>query len=313
MEELNRRFMEVKEKMRIKQKLLSVLNDLEQKYIEEKSRFAKLENVLQKEGKDVKKLEGLSLTGLFFTILGSKEQQLEKERQEYLAVKLKYDECNNSISAIKDQLEDTKQEMNQLKDIELQHKYILKEKENFILNNNSAVAREVIQISEEITGIQSNIRELKEAIAAGNAVLEEVNHVIDSLKSAQGWGTWDLLGGGLISTAIKHSRINDARDSVHQVQQKLLIFLRELKDLDLCLKPGISIDIGKFTAFADYFFDGLIIDWIVQSGINNSLTGAVSLKNKMIENVRYLQEALENNQIQLSRVKQEKETLILNM
>jgi hypothetical protein len=305
--------MEVKEKMRIKQKLLSVLNDLEQKYIEEKSRFAKLENVLQKEGKDVKKLEGLSLTGLFFTILGSKEQQLEKERQEYLAVKLKYDECNNSISAIKDQLEDTKQEMNQLKDIELQHKYILKEKENFILNNNSAVAREVIQISEEITGIQSNIRELKEAIAAGNAVLEEVNHVIDSLKSAQGWGTWDLLGGGLISTAIKHSRINDARDSVHQVQQKLLIFLRELKDLDLCLKPGISIDIGKFTAFADYFFDGLIIDWIVQSGINNSLTGAVSLKNKMIENVRYLQEALENNQIQLSRVKQEKETLILNM
>lgn len=313
MEELNRRFMEVKEKMRIKQKLLSVLNDLEQKYIEEKSRFAKLENVLQKEGKDVKKLEGLSLTGLFFTILGSKEQQLEKERQEYLAVKLKYDECNNSISAIKDQLKDTKQKMNQLKDIELQHKYILKEKENFILNNNSTVAREVIQISEEITGIQSNIRELKEAIAAGNAVLEEVNHVIDSLKSAQGWGTWDLLGGGLISTAIKHSRINDARDSVHQVQQKLLIFQRELKDLDLCLKPGISIDIGKFTAFADYFFDGLIIDWIVQSGINNSLTGAVSLKNKMIENVRYLQEALENNQIQLSRVKQEKETLILNM
>ena len=313
MEELNRRFMEVKEKMRIKQKLLSVLNDLEQKYIEEKSRFAKLENVLQKEGKDVKKLEGLSLTGLFFTILGSKEQQLEKERQEYLAVKLKYDECNNSISAIKDQLKDTKQKMNQLKDIELQHKYILKEKENFILNNNSAVAREVIQISEEITGIQSNIRELKEAIAAGNAVLEEVNHVIDSLKSAQGWGTWDLLGGGLISTAIKHSRINDARDSVHQVQQKLLIFQRDLKDLDLCLKPGISIDIGKFTAFADYFFGGLIIDWIVQSGINNSLTGAVSLKNKMIENVRYLQEALENNQIQLSRVKQEKETLILNM
>ena len=122
-----------------------------------------------------------------------------------------------------------------------------------------------------------------------------------------------MLGGGLISTAIKHSRINDARDSVHQVQQKLLIFQRELKDLDLCLKPGISIDIGKFTAFADYFFDGLIIDWIVQSGINNSLTGAVSLKNKMIENVRYLQEALENNQIQLSRVKQEKETLILNM
>jgi prefoldin subunit 5 len=305
--------MEVKEKMRIKQKLLSVLNDLEQKYIEEKSRFAKLENVLQKEGKDVKKLEGLSLTGLFFTILGSKEQQLEKERQEYLAVKLKYDECNNSISAIKDQLKDTKQKMNQLKDIELQHKYILKEKENFILNNNSAVAREVIQISEEITGIQSNIRELKEAIAAGNAVLEEVNHVIDSLKSAQGWGTWDLLGGGLISTAIKHSRINDARDSVHQVQQKLLIFQRDLKDLDLCLKPGISIDIGKFTAFADYFFGGLIIDWIVQSGINNSLTGAVSLKNKMIENVRYLQEALENNQIQLSRVKQEKETLILNM
>ena len=160
---------------------------------------------------------------------------------------------------------------------------VLKEKKEFILNENNADTKKLFQFSEEIADIQSSVRELKEALAAGNAVLAEVEHVVDSLKSAQGWGAWDLLGGGLISTAIKHSRINDARDSVHQVQQKLLIFQKELKDLDLCLKPGISIDIGKFTTFADYFFDGLIVDWIVQSRIKNSLADVVSLRNKMID------------------------------
>ena len=313
LEELNRRLVDVKEKMRIKQKLLTAHNDLEQKLYAEKSRLDELANSLQKEGKDVKKLEGLSLTGLFLGILGSKEEQLEKERQEYLAAKLRFDQCKDSISALEEQFADVKQRIGQLKDIDMQYEGVFREKENFVLHEGSAASQKVLRLSEEIADIQSNSRELKEAMHAGDAVLKEVNGVIGSLRSAQGWGTWDLLGGGLLSTAIKHSRVNDARDSVHRVQQKLMIFSRELKDVDPYLKSGVAIDIGGFASFADYFFDGLIVDWIVQSRIKNSLANAVLQRDKVDNILEVLKHTLAKSEQELERLKRERKSLIESM
>lgn len=313
LEELNRRLMDVKEKMRIKQKLLAAHSDIEKKLCAEKARLDELTNCLQKEGKDVKKLEGLSLTGLFLGILGSKEEQLEKERQEYLAAKLRFDQCKDSISALEEQFADINQRISQLKDLDMQYEAVFKEKENFILHEGSASSQKVLRLSEEIADIQSNIRELREAMHAGDAVLKEVNGVIGSLRSAQGWGAWDLLGGGLISTAIKHSRVNDARDSVHRVQQKLMVFSRELKDVDPYLKSGVAIDIGGFASFADYFFDGLIADWIVQSRIKNSLENAVLQRDKVDNILEVLKHTLEKSEQELERLKRERQSLIESM
>jgi hypothetical protein len=313
LEELNRRLMDVKEKMRIKQKLLAAHNDLEQKLYAEKSRLDALANSLQKEGKDVKKLEGLSLTGLFLDILGSKEEQLEKERQEYLAAKLRFDQCKDSISALEEQFAGVKQKIGQLKDIDMQYEAVFREKENFVLHEGSAASQKVLRLSEEIADIQSNSRELKEAMHAGDAVLKEVNGVIGSLRSAQGWGTWDLVGGGLLSTAIKHSRVHDARDSVHRVQQKLMVFSRELKDVDPYLQSGVAIDIGGFASFADYFFDGLIVDWIVQSRIKNSLANAVLQRDKVDNILEVLKHTLAKSEQELERLKRERKSLIESM
>ena len=62
-----------------------------------KSRYEKLQRQLQKEDSDVKKLEGISITALFYSIFCSKEQQLEKERQELLAAVLQYEQCKQVL------------------------------------------------------------------------------------------------------------------------------------------------------------------------------------------------------------------------
>jgi len=90
---LDERLTEVREKMRYKQKLEKDLQQIKVSLAAEREKYANLNKQLLKEGRDVKKLEGLSLTGLFLTILGSKKAQLEKERQEYLAARLRFDEC----------------------------------------------------------------------------------------------------------------------------------------------------------------------------------------------------------------------------
>ena len=127
---------------------------------------------------------------------------------------------------------------------------------------------------------------------AGNAVLSELENVISYFKSAGNWGVADLIGGGLIITAVKHSKINKAKSAVNEVQHLLGCFQRELSDLKISPESQLGIDVSSFQTFADYIFDGLIFDWIVQSKINKSLKNARSMQDNMLKIMKNLQNQL---------------------
>jgi DNA repair exonuclease SbcCD ATPase subunit len=289
---LDERLTEVKEDIRHKQKLEKDLLQIKESLAAEREKYANLKKQLLKEGRDVEKLEGLSLSGLFLTVLGSKEAQLEKERQEYLAAKLRYDACRSEIDALEGKERDTIKQLALLEGLEAKYRELLAEKEAVILSGQGGQARLLLELSEELGELKANQKELQEAIEAGNHALLQLKKVQDSLGSAQGWGVWDILGGGLIATAIKHSRIDDARQHVHSAQQALHWFIRELKDVNPHLQTDITIDIGGFATFADYFFDGLIMDWIVQSRINESLNNVNNLVRGVSHTLRNLQQEL---------------------
>ena len=107
--------------------------------------------------------------------------------------------------------------------------------------------------------------EIREAIGAGQKALASLEEADRSLSGASSWGLWDMIGGGLFSTMIKHSKINDAAACIEQAKADLMRFRRELSDVDI--SDEIGIEVGSFLTFADYFFDGLIADWMVQSKI----------------------------------------------
>ena len=108
-------------------------------------------------------------------------------------------------------------------------------------------------------------REVREARAAGIRALNSLRRAQKALDTARGWGIMDMLGGGLISSLIKHSKVDDARYYVEQAQYDLEDFCRELKDVDL---PDVRID--GFLTFADFFFDGFLADFLVQRRINEA-------------------------------------------
>lgn len=111
-------------------------------------------------------------------------------------------------------------------------------------------------------------KEIREAMQAGQEALQLLNQAKERLNSAGNWGLVDLFGGGLISTFVKHSRMNEAENLVQQARNALKRFQRELMDVDHVSE--FHIETGDFIAFADYFFDGLIADWLVQSRINEA-------------------------------------------
>jgi len=70
-------------------------------------------------------------------------------------------------------------------------------------------------------------RETQEALNAGNQALRSLYAAREKLGSARNWGIYDMLGGGLISTMIKHSKMEDASELMEQAKQNLQIFQRE--------------------------------------------------------------------------------------
>lgn len=112
---------------------------------------------------------------------------------------------------------------------------------------------------------KETVREVAEARAAGLRALDSLEKAEKALDSARGWGIFDMLGGGLISTLAKHSRISSAREYVEQAEYDLRAFSRELQDVRL---PNVKLD--GFLTFADFFFDGFWADLLVQQRINDA-------------------------------------------
>lgn len=114
----------------------------------------------------------------------------------------------------------------------------------------------------------NELQEVQEAIRSGERALQSLKEARKALDSAAGWGYVDLFGGDAISGLFKHAKVNDAQREVNEAKRDLAAFQRELSDCrDI---EGLNVDIDGFLTFADFFFDGILADALVQSKINRA-------------------------------------------
>lgn len=111
-------------------------------------------------------------------------------------------------------------------------------------------------------------KDIREAVRAGEDARNCLKQAKKCLDSAGNWGIVDLLGGGIITTWMKRSRMNEADELVQQARGALKRFQKELMFVENI--PEFRIKTGDFLTFADYFFDGIVADWLVQSKINDA-------------------------------------------
>lgn len=141
---------------------------------------------------------------------------------------------------------------------------------------------------------QGQRKEINEAKAAGESALLSLRQASEKLDSARSWGIFDMLGGGMLSTLIKHSKLDDASGLMEDARRKLLIFQRELRDVQVPLE--FRVDVGDFLTFADFFFDGIIADWMVQSRIGEAreqVDDAISRVERILRDLDTMQEAID--------------------
>lgn len=110
-----------------------------------------------------------------------------------------------------------------------------------------------------------NPQEIHEAIHAADDALIALRSAEDSLAMASGLGIWDMLGGGFFSSLIKHSKIDQAQREIENARAALRRFRSELADLNQA--ADFDLDVSGFLRFADYCFDDIFSDLMVQRKI----------------------------------------------
>ena len=115
---------------------------------------------------------------------------------------------------------------------------------------------------------QDRLREIREAIDAGNRALRSLDEARAELNSASNFGIADMLGFDLIGGIGKHVKLRAAKDKLEQARYQVLLFQRELIDVRDTL--NFQIEIGGFLTLADFFLDGILADVLVQSKISQA-------------------------------------------
>ena len=264
--ELQRLQSEIMEKQRTYAKLSDLL--LQQSDLEKKTE--ELEKTMQKEQDDVDRLNGRSLAAFFYRATGKIGEKLTKEEAEAYAASVKYEAAKNELQAVSDDIDYCQRRLSQLQDCEQQYEKVLEEKTEQIKKAGVPEAGRIMNLENEIAFLETQQKEIQEAVTAGNRALDITRKILEDLDSAKNWSTFDLMGGGLIADMAKYDRLNKVQDKIQDLQAALRGFRTELADVTERISGDLHVEIGDFLHFADYFFDGLFTDWMVYDKINDS-------------------------------------------
>ena len=137
-----------------------------------------------------------------------------------------------------------------------------------------------------------------EAINAGKTALHTVNEVLETLDNAEGWSTWDVMGGGLMADLAKYEELDDAQEQIEQLQVELRRFKTELADVEITADLQVTVD--SFLKFADFFFDGLFADWAVLDHINQAQSRVENTKGQIKRVLALLKKMHEDIDVQIA-------------
>lgn len=268
--------------------LESTIDDMEQQLRVLKQKVRDLDTVRIKEEKDVEKMEGGSLASFFYHVVGKKDEKLDKERQEAYEAKVKYDVAFSDMEALQAELQRARSEFISLANCKNQYEQVFKEKLEYIKETDPVQGEKLGELEASLRYVEGQLVEIEEAISAGDMAAMAAKEALEYLSDADSWSRWDMMGGGLFVTMEKHDALDGAQASIATMQTRLRRFKTELKDITL--HTDLNVQVDGFLHFADYFFDGLFVDWVVHSQIRNSVSSVEDTYQKIKTTLTKLKE-----------------------
>ncbi|MFX0186088.1 MAG: hypothetical protein ACFE95_23640, partial [Candidatus Hodarchaeota archaeon] len=263
----------VGEELKQQQTYLQNLND---SLVNAQHRLQALSSQRFKEYKDVEKIKGLSISSVFARIKGDRDKKIEKEELEYFNVLNKEESAKKEIENLKQLINQAQKQINELNRLVNLKSKLSTDLEGLILDVcegvTDPVEDKIEQQLRELVGKINPVDLERRRIARGQGHLKNAEYNLDEalqlLGSAASYSTWDtFFGGGLFVDSIKHSRMADARNYVHQAQNAIQLAKRELPELPFGV-GGAHVE--EISFFWDGFMDNIFSDFSSRGKIQRS-------------------------------------------
>lgn len=310
MEDNKVRIKELYEKTARKRKLAAELTDLEEQKAELAYNAETLRGVMELEEEDVKRLEKASISNFFIELSGRMGEKMNQERREAYAAATKYHAAAAELENIEKTVAAKRKEYDDYGDCEKELEEAVAEAVEAVKTSgqNDETAERIIGLEQKMLEQDNKIRELGEAIVAGNIAAEYVDPVMKNLDSAENWGAFDIFGGGIIASMAKHEKLNQAQQELENLYSYLNTFRTELADVNINFDTDVTFD--DFTTTADWLFDGFFIDGFVLNKIQGSKHRIYELKQEIYKLIDNLEVALRQAEAEKSSLKAALEQIV---
>ena len=146
----NEQLEELRHSMARKKRLEDLLKDLKIQQKDLTSKVHDLEREANKEQLDVNKLEGKSLSALYYSMIGKKGERLEIEKQEAYLAKVKYDTAAGELRAVEDDIKRYESELHSIKWSKERYEEVLQEKAKAIKTANHPELENILWLEENL-------------------------------------------------------------------------------------------------------------------------------------------------------------------
>jgi len=287
-----------------------IVKGLENDIVDLERREQQLWDILQKENEDVERLERMSASTIFYSVLGQKEAKLDKEQEEAYQAKLNYDSILHQLEEANRRLQKLLEEKTELLPYQKQYQELFQQLRT-VLKGQAEYADQLIELEERYGEVTNQIKEIQEALYVSDEVIDKLVEIEKELNSASGWGTWDMLGGGMISSMAKHSHLDNAQRKVENLESSLYQLKNELADVQRVDQIGV-VNMDGFIRFADYFFDGFFVDWMVLSKIEKSRNQVKEVRKQIEVIIDELSSLSNKYQVEKNEVRKKITDFIVN-
>ena len=307
MQSTNKKLRALYEHIIAKEKMEIHLKNIDRLILQKEEALKIAEGYLQKEEMDVHRLEKQSLYAIFKSILGNKEQELEKERQEYLQAFLKKKSIEECLQDLKKEKEILLHNYSGKYKIEKAFDQLLEKQKKIIKKEDPKMAKAIIHFEERIANHRSRIKEIQQAVREGKKAIRVFQGILLSLERVDIWGR-----SYSASVTGKRAREKDKiQRGMNRAQKYLQHFEKELFDLSDHYGHDYTHQIDEIKNFIDQFLDSLITDWVIKRKIEHSANIVSNLVDKLTRIVSMLESDVKKTREYITLEKIDQRRIIL--
>lgn len=267
-----------------------------------------LEAELHKEQADVTNFENGGIVSMFYSAIGRQEEKLDKERQEAKAAEIKYQDALQTCQTLCRELETIRDRARPLEDCVRRYQDALNARQEQLRNGTSSASVQYRALTDQAARCHGVQKEIMEALNAGDHVLDQIERIEDSLRSASNWGIADMVSDSFLTDMFKYGKLDNAQTEMNELNRLLRVYSNELRDLDVDLH--LSANIGSGMQFADFFFDNIFTDVMAFRRINNLRDQVADIRHQVEYYRDMLLERQTRNEETLKDLKRRAEELL---